>query len=270
MRALPTLLDLAHQAMDLAVEHFHTPVHVTAKDERDLVTDVDLDIERTVRTHLAHATPDIGFLGEEGGYTGPTSAFWVLDPVDGTANFARGLAVCGVSLALVRGHTPMVGVIALPLLGRRYWAAAGRGAHRDGKPIRASQRTHLQEAMVALGDYGTGEGALERNLIAFTLDQELAPRVERLRRLGSAAADLVLVADGTLDASLTLGNRTWDMAAGTLIAREAGAMVADSDGTDHTTTSICTLALAPGLADELLALVATSVRGTRYAPDSRS
>src|SRR5690625_2910113 len=188
----------------------------------------------------------------------------------GTANFARGLAVCGVSLALVRGHTPMVGVIALPLLGRRYWAAAGRGAHRDGKPIRASQRTHLQEAMVALGDYGTGEGALERNLIAFTLDQELAPRVERLRRLGSAAADLVLVADGTLDASLTLGNRTWDMAAGTLIAREAGAMVADSAGTDHTTTSICTLALAPGLADELLALVATSVRGTRYAPDSRS
>ncbi|GAA1095755.1 inositol monophosphatase family protein [Nocardiopsis metallicus] len=266
MRNLSNLLGLAHQAMDLAVERFRPPAHVSAKDERDLVTDIDLDVERTVRAHMARATPELGFLGEEGGHTGPTSAFWVLDPVDGTANFARGLPVCGISLALVRGSAPVVGVIALPLLGRRYWAAAGHGAHRDGESIRASQRTRLAEAMVALGDYGTGQGAQERNLIAFALDQELAARVERLRRLGSAAADLALVADGTLDASLTLGNHPWDMAAGALIARESGAVVADSDGSDHTTASVCTLAMAPGLSEELLGLVAAAVRGTAYAP----
>jgi myo-inositol-1(or 4)-monophosphatase len=264
---LPALLDLAREAVSAAARDLRggTVSQVSAKGYRDVVTDLDIAIERRTRSFLHHRTPAIGFLGEEeGGDTGP-GLRWILDPVDGTANFIRGLPLTGICLALADGTRPLLGVISLPQLDRTYWAADGLGAWRDGDPVRASAVSCLPEAMIAIGDYGTGPDADERNQAALAIHSALAPCTGKVRMLGSAAADLALVADGTLDASLTLGNRPWDMAAGVVIARAAGAIVMDSDGSPYTLGSLATIAVAPHLAGPVLSIVRPAAAGTRYA-----
>src|SRR6185503_8763246 len=100
---------------------------VAEKSDRDLVTDIDLAVEDAVRTFLAAEAPHVGVLGEEHGHTGPTDLWWALDPVDGTTNFARGIPLCAVSLALVADRTSVLAAVTLPFLGVDYHASAGHG-----------------------------------------------------------------------------------------------------------------------------------------------
>ncbi|MES4885199.1 inositol monophosphatase family protein [Streptomyces sp. NPDC000349] len=181
----------------------------------------------------------------------------------------RGLPLCGISLALVH-HGPVLGVIRLPLIGRRYWAAQGLGAFRDGQRISAAGTSTLPEAMIAVGDYGTGPDGPERNRVALAIQAHLAEKAQRVRMLGSAAVDLAFVADGTLDATITLGNHDWDMAAGVVLAREAGAVVMDTDGSPHTPDALTTIATAPGLRDAVLDIVAATTTGTPWAATAGS
>jgi myo-inositol-1(or 4)-monophosphatase len=119
--------------------------------------------------------------------------------------------------------------------------------------------------VIAIGDYGTGADAEERNAVAVALHAALAPAAGKVRMLGSAAVDLAFVADGTLDASITLGNRDWDMAAGVAIARAAGACVTDTDGTPHDLASRTTIVTAPGLTNAVLDTLRQVTAGTTYA-----
>jgi myo-inositol-1(or 4)-monophosphatase len=261
---LATLLTIAQATVEHGANYLrtHRPRASTAKGDRDMVTDIDLAVERLLRNELACKAPEIGMFGEqEGGDTSGTR--WVLDPVDGTANLTHGIPLTGISLALLIGEQPVLGVIALPLLDRTYWAADGLGAFRNGHPISAAGPTILAESIVAIGDYGTGPDAVPRNATALAIHTELAPRAQRIRMLGSAALDLAWTADASLGASITLGNRTWDMAAGAIIAREAGAQVVDLDGSPHTDTSRFTIAAAPDLLEEILDTVrhATALAG---------
>jgi len=269
---LPALLELARSAVRHATRHLrtHAAGQIMIKGDRDMVTDLDFAIERRTRDFLRQRSPAIGFLGEEEGGDPGTGLRWILDPVDGTANFIRGLPLFGISLALTDGDQALLGVISLPPLGRVYWAATGLGAWRDGQPITPSSVSRLPEAMIAIGDYGTGDDAAERNQVARALHTALAPIAGKVRMLGSAAVDLALVADGTLDASLTLGNQSWDMAAGTVIARSAGAAVTDTDGSPHSMNSLTTIATAPHLTGPILAILRTATSGTRYSPDRKS
>jgi myo-inositol-1(or 4)-monophosphatase len=146
-------------------------------------------------------------------------------------------------------------VIDLPFLGVRYWAVEHKGAYAGDRRIAASRTARLNEAIVAVGDYAVGVGADEKNGLRLALNEQLAGRVQRVRMLGSAAIDLAWVAEGKLDASMTMSNKPWDTAAGVIIAREAGAVVIDQDGSDHTSSSAATIAVAPGVAEELLALL---------------
>lgn len=263
------LLDVALGAMDKAVNLLirNETSEVQAKGDRDLVTDVELAIERLVRDHLQEQTPDIGFVGEETGAAGNPDVYWVLDPVDGTVNFVHGVPLCAVALGLVHADQPLLGVIDAPFLGHRYWATSGHGAFRDGDPIAVSRTGTLEESLISLSDYGAGEGGAARTRACARLDQTLSQRTQRVRRIGSSAVELVWVADGTLDASLTLGNRSWDTAAGAIIAREAGALVVDADGSRHNMSSRCAIAVTPSLGDALLPLLRI-LRGTRYWPIS--
>ncbi|MER6759998.1 MULTISPECIES: inositol monophosphatase family protein [Amycolatopsis] len=261
------LLVVAHDAMDKAVNLLmrRQAGEVQAKGDRDLVTEVEVAIEHLVRDHLAQRVPDVGFLGEETGATGDPGVYWVLDPVDGTANFVHGVPLCAVALGLVHHGQPVLGVIDTPFLGHRYWATKGGGAFRDGDPITVSRSTALEDSMIALSDYGSGEGGTARTRASAKLDRALSQRAQRVRRIGSSAVELAWVAEGAIDASLTLGNRSWDTAAGTIIALEAGALVVDADGSQHSTSSRCAIAITPGLRDDLLPLLRI-VRGTRYWP----
>jgi myo-inositol-1(or 4)-monophosphatase len=147
-------------------------------------------------------------------------------------------------------------VIDLPFLGTRYSAVEHGGAYAGNRRMVASRTSRLRDAVVAVGDFAVGVGAEEKNRLRLALSARLAGRVQRVRMLGSAAIDLAWLADGRLDASMTMSNKPWDTAAGVIIAREAGAVVIDQDGSDHTVASASTIAVAPGVVEELLALVA--------------
>jgi myo-inositol-1(or 4)-monophosphatase len=267
-----SLLPVAFQAAEMAADMIRTrrPTSVTEKHDRDLVSDVDLTIERQVRAHLAAASPGIGFLGEEEGESGgPASGWlWTLDPIDGTSNFAHGIPLCATSLALLHNGRPLLGVIDAPFLGQRYHAIEGHGAYAGAQRLSASNTARLKDAVVAVGDYATGPRADHKNEQRLALTVQLAPRVHRVRMLGTAALDLAWVAEGRFDASITLSNKPWDTAAGVVLAREAGATVVDIDGTDHGYESAATIAGPDALITQLLPLIqATEV--TAEGPDGQ-
>jgi myo-inositol-1(or 4)-monophosphatase len=260
MTASPgALLPAAIEAVTIANELIRSrlPGPLTAKGDRDMASDLDFAVERAVRAHLRERTPGVAILGEEEGVSGDPDSelLWALDPIDGTANLVHGMPLTGVSLGLLYERRPVLGVIDLPFLDARYWAVEHAGAYVGDRRIAASRTTSLREAMVAIGDYAVGVGADEKNHLRLALTEHLAGRAQRVRMLGSAAIDLAWVAEGRLDASMTMSNQPWDTAAGVVIAREAGAVVIDLDGSDHTSSSVATIAVAPGVAEELLALV---------------
>lgn len=222
--------------------------------KRGPVTDVDTAVETAVRSLLAEATPGIGFRGEETG--GPADGTdWVLDPVDGTVNLTHDLPLCAVALGLVDAGRAVLAAVDLPFLRQRYTASLGGGARRGDHRLRASPATRLRDAVVSVGDYAVGPEAGPKNVARLAVMARLAGRVQRVRMFGSAVLDAAWVADGRLGASVVLGNKPWEGAVGALLAREAGAVVVDLDGRPHTMASTSTVAVAPGLLDELLTLL---------------
>ncbi|RJL30899.1 inositol monophosphatase family protein [Bailinhaonella thermotolerans] len=250
-----SLLAVAEEAVDIASDlaRSELPGVITGKGDRDMASEVDFAIERAVREFLRERTPEVTFLGEEEGVSGERAyPMWALDPIDGTANFIRGIPLCGISLGLVERTGFTVGVVDLPFLGSRYTAVVGEGASRNGAPMKASRAEDLGDAIVAIGDYAVGNGSVEKNRLRLALTHQLAARAQRVRMLGSAAVDLCWVAEGKIDASIMLSNKPWATSAGVVIAREAGAAVVDSGGSPHTPASQATIAAAPALIPQIL------------------
>jgi len=256
------LLPIATEAVDLARELFltHEPGTLTVKGDRDMASEVDYAIERKLSAFLRERTPHIGFHGEEDGKTGIAGeTVWILDPIDGTVNFIHGSPLCGISLALMHEGTPVLGVVDLPRLGSRYTAVKGHGAYAGDRRLSVSATEDLSEAVIAIGDYAVGTNAEERNKIRLAITARLASTVQRVRMHGSAAIDLVWVAEGLIDGMIMMSNKPWDTAAGVVIAREAGAKVVDSNGSPHSSASAATVAANPILTSHLLEFLSTSL-----------
>jgi myo-inositol-1(or 4)-monophosphatase len=261
-------LPIAMGAMDLAKEIVlgRSPGVVTAKGDRDMVSDVDVQIERAVRRYLRERSPEVGFLGEEeGNVPGDGELQWVLDPVDGTANFLKGIPLYSISLALVNDAEPVLGVIDVPGEGRRYSAAAGSGAYCDGTRVRVRPTARLEDAIVTIGDYAVGEHAEARNQIRLAVTRRLAERALRVRMVGSAAIDLAWLAHGRTDAAIMFANKPWDTAAGVILAREARGLVVDADGDHHTLHSASTVAASAKLLEEVLELISAAAQTTDHS-----
>jgi myo-inositol-1(or 4)-monophosphatase len=225
----------------------------------DPVTVVDTETERLLRSRLAQLRSGDPILGEEGG--GPVHATdtdadavtWVLDPIDGTVNFVYGIPAYAVSVAAQVDGVSVAGAVADVVAGRVYSAAAGLGAHlTDEHGTRALQCSAIDDLSMAL--LGTGFGySRRRRTVQAALLAKMLPVVRDVRRIGSAALDLCMVAAGRLDAFYEHGLQVWDCAAGALIAAEAGARVllpmqgGPAGGAD------LVAAAAPGIADELYA-----------------
>ena len=209
------------------IEH----LQVSVKGPRNFVTAADRRAEAILREELAKARPDYGFLGEEGGaHEGADKAHrWIVDPLDGTTNFLHGIPHFAVSIALERNGTIVAGLVYNPANDEMFVAERGKGAFLDDKRIRVAARERLTDAVVACGlpHYGRGDLALARNEIA-AAQQHFAG----LRRYGAAALDLAWVAAGRLDAYWERDLSPWDVAAGSLLVREAGGYVSDLDGGD--------------------------------------
>lgn len=195
---------------------------VRYKGEVDLVTEVDERAERLIGGMLREAFPDYGILAEEGGaLAGGGEYRWIVDPLDGTVNYAHGLPVFCVSIALEKAGELVLGVVHDPMREETYVAERGGGATLNGRPIRVSDTDRLIRALVATGfpyDRDTMPAALD-------LFARFAALTQSMRRLGSAALDVCYVAAGRLDAYYERGVRPWDVAAGALILEEAGGRV---------------------------------------------
>ena len=260
--AVNELLLTAGAAVDEAARLLvHGRSHVGSlipKGDRDYATRVDLQIEGTVRAALARVA-DIPFLGEElGGHLG-APLLWVLDPIDGTTNFIKGSPLCAISLALLGEGQPLFGIVDLPLLGERYVARAGAGAYLNGVRLHMPDTGALAEAVVGITDFAVADDRTTENPIHIALLARLAPLALGVRTHGSAALDLAWLAAGRLGASVMLSNRAWDVSAGVLLAREAGGLAYDWDGSRHGVDSRFTIASAPRLKDALLALLEAPV-----------
>jgi myo-inositol-1(or 4)-monophosphatase len=206
-------------------------LQVSLKGPRNFVTAADHRAEAILREELAKARPDYGFLGEEGGaHPGTdTTHRWIVDPLDGTTNFLHGIPHFAIAIALERNSAIMAGVIYNPANDEMFIAERGKGAFLNDKRIRVAARQRLADAIVACGlpHYGRGDLALARREIA------AAQRAfAGLRRYGAATLDLAWIAAGRLDAYWERDLSPWDLAAGSLLVREAGGFITDTDGGD--------------------------------------
>ncbi|MGZ4194902.1 MAG: inositol monophosphatase family protein [Solirubrobacteraceae bacterium] len=254
------LLLAAEHAVDIGARTLrHGRSHIGAligKGDRDFATDVDLRIESEIKASLGEATPVIPFLGEEeGGQEELGGARWVLDPIDGTINFARDSPLCSISLSLVLDGQPVLGIVDAPLLGERFIASQGGGAYLNGARISVAEVSALSEAIVGIADFKVGVGSEEENRVHLAVLSQLARESLRVRMLGSAALDLAWLAAGRLSATLMLSNLPWDVTAGLLLVREAGGAVFDYDGSPHGADSRYTIASVPSLVEPVRRIV---------------
>jgi len=206
-------------------------LQVSLKGPRNFVTAADRRAEAILHEELAKARPDYGFLGEEGvAYAGTDKTHrWIVDPLDGTTNFLHGIPHFAIAIALERNGAIVAGLVYNPANDEMFIAERGKGAFLNDKRIRVAARQRLAEAIVACGlpHYGRGDLALARSEIA------AAQRAfAGLRRYGAATLDLAWIAAGRLDAYWERDLSPWDLAAGSILVREAGGFISDLDGGD--------------------------------------
>ncbi|MEM7433747.1 MAG: inositol monophosphatase family protein [Myxococcota bacterium] len=218
---------IALDAGTLIMEGWRSGTEVARKGRFDLLTDYDLRSETLIRNGLSDAFPNHRIVGEEHENTGEGDFVWYVDPIDGTTNFAHGHPFFCVSIALYHGSTGLAGVVHAPALQTTWKASREGGAFRNGKPCRVSERESLEESLCATGFPYDRATRVDNNLAELSL---FLKRARGIRRCGSAAIDLSLVADGTYDLYWEQALNAWDMCAGALIVAEAGGKLSAYDG----------------------------------------
>ena len=204
-------------------------LHVNAKSGRaDLVTQYDKLVQERLRKGLLEIMPDAHFVGEEGSTQNfsPVGKYFIVDPIDGTTNFVKGYNFSGISVALVIDNTAELGVIYNPYTDEMFWAQRGQGAFCNGKPLHVSNEP-LENGIVVFGTAPYHEELSEKT---FQLAYDYFKKALDIRRSGSAALDLCMVAAGRAELFFELFLSPWDFAAGALIVTEAGGFVSDYDG----------------------------------------
>lgn len=248
---LAAAMEMAKGAGEIQLRYFRTEglKSDTKQNSFDVVTVADKESERFIKTHISEKFPDHGIIAEESGEDHSEREWrWVIDPLDGTTNFNAGLPIFSVSIALEHFGDPVVGVVYAPYLGELFHAVKGEGAYMNGKRISCSLKSSLDTAVVATGMPYDRAVNKDNNLEEIS---RVVCRVRGTRRMGSAAIDLSYVAAGYYDAYWELNLNRWDVAAGSLIAREAGAVVESIR--DNRNYSI--LASSPALIDKIRPLL---------------
>lgn len=252
------LRKLAQDAGALARRYFDERGTLTPelKGPQDWVSAADRDVETFVRNAIAEAYPGDAFLGEEtaAAYAAVSDRVWIVDPIDGTHNFLRGVRYWNVSIAYVEGGLRTLGAVCDPMHGELYHARRGGGAWRsdargDAK-LSVSDTTSLARSMIAVGHSDRIPEPRYMGLRAALMRERAA-----FRNFGAAALQLAHVAAGRLDGYVELQLSSWDASAGLLLIEEAGGRVAPFPGPGGLTVRAPVIAAAPGIADALMALV---------------
>jgi myo-inositol-1(or 4)-monophosphatase len=244
--------EAARAAGRLIVERRPPGLQVTAtkSSATDIVTEMDQAAERLIVEHIRAARPDDGFLGEEGATeVGASGVTWVVDPIDGTVNYLYEIPAFAVSVAARLGDTVLAGAVVNPVSGEVWTARLGHGARLDGRPIHVNAPPALEMALVATGfGYAARQRARQARILT-----TLLPRVRDVRRAGAASLDLCALACGRVDAYYEQGLKPWDLAAGGLVAAEAGALVGGLRGRPAGEPLV--VAAPAGLFEKLVALL---------------
>ncbi|MGR9088026.1 MAG: inositol monophosphatase family protein [Gammaproteobacteria bacterium] len=227
-----TLADLetvVREAGAVALSYFKDlkNVEISKKSARDFVTEADVAVEAFLKDTLAKRYPQFGFWGEESGQSKNQSSRWIVDPIDGTHSFSKGQYYWALSVALEVEGEIVIGAVYAPVFDDYYTAEKGKGAWKNGLPIVVSKESHLADSMVCTGFACLRNYLADNNLERFA---RIAQNTTGQRRLGSAALDLCLLAEGQVDAFWEQELNLYDIASGALIAREAGATVTDFQG----------------------------------------
>ncbi len=214
-------------------------IPVARKARHDYVSEIDKTCEAEIVREIKRFHPDHAFLGEEGGREGESDFVWIIDPLDGTTNYLHGIPHFAVSIALqVKGRTEHA-VVYDPVRDEIFSASRGRGALLNNTRMRVSDRVSLESAIVATAFPFRRRGMMPVYTGIFS---DVYRKIEDIRRCGAAALDLAWVAAGRLDGYFEIGLEPWDLAAGTLLVREAGGVVTDFSGGDQVETSDSVLA----------------------------
>lgn len=226
----------------------------------DLVTEADTQAEKQIIETLRARFPDHGIHAEESGYAATDSDYcWIVDPLDGTTNFAHGVPLFGVSVALTHHARPLLGFVLNPITRELFSAVRDQGAFLNGRSIQVSATRNIRDSLLVTG-------------FPYNLEQHLEPLLQRfknclraaqgIRRLGSAALDLCYTACGRFDGFWEQHLNPWDTAAGSLIAAEAGALVTDFRGRPFDLRMPQILATAPHLQADMIRLLTLQKEGT--------
>lgn len=254
---LPGDLDLALRLADAAdaqsLPRFDAAdLEISTKADRSHVTDADLATERAIRALITAERPDDGIFGEEFGAEGGVERQWIIDPIDGTANFLRGVPLWGTMIALAIDGVPQVGVVSMPALGRRWWASAGEGAWTNTatgpRRLEASTVATIDDASVSFQSIAQWRDAGQLDALT-----RLTERVWRDRAYGDVYA-YMLLAEGRLEMVAEFDVKEYDIAAAVAIVREAGGRVTAFDGAD-TISDRSVLATNGVLHDDFLTLL---------------
>ena len=254
---------LSRAAGELALEFFRNRAALTVefKGPQDFVSRADREVEAFIRSEIAAAYPGEAFLGEETAETAAASAprLWIVDPIDGTTNFLRGVAYWNVSIAYAEDGMRTLGAICDPVLGEIFHARRGHGAWRSDRHgearLAAAPTTMLKEAMVAVGHHDRHPDA---HFVA--IRDALMAQGAAYRNFGAAALQLAHVAEGRIDAFVERELSAWDAMAGLLLVEEAGGYVAPFPGPRGLAAKAPVVAAAPGIAPALTAIVRAAER----------
>ena len=252
---LQTAIEAARRAGQVIVERYPAERDVTVKGYRDIVTDVDTAAEAVVLGIIRERFPDHAILSEEAGSTASDGVgsghTWIVDPLDGTTNYAHRIPVFSVSIGVWEGGKGLVGVIHDPLRDQTFVAERGGGSKFDGLPARVSRVADFGHTVVGM-DWTRNDDGRQRMLACLG---EIVPRCGVVRGLGSAALGLAYVAAGWLDAYFHLALKPWDAAAGALLVAEAGGRCTTLEGEPFRVDSPGCVATNGLIHDELLALM---------------
>ncbi|MHC5112836.1 MAG: inositol monophosphatase family protein [Planctomycetota bacterium] len=247
---LDTARDAARTGAAIVSRHFHRGVEVHRKGPVDLVTAADTESEQAIVDLIRARFPDHAVLAEEA-HRDATDAehLWIVDPLDGTTNFAHGIPHFAVSIAYYRHGRPECGVVHKPIDGTWYEAVRGQGAFVDGRPARVAAHARLDEALVGVGFYYDRGAMMECTLRA--IHALFGCNVQGIRRFGTASLDLCHVGIGLYGGFFEYKLSPWDFAAGRLFVEEAGGRVTTCLG-DELPVDTCTVAASNGLLHEAL------------------
>jgi myo-inositol-1(or 4)-monophosphatase len=250
---LTTAIEAVVRAGDLQMAHFGREMKIDKKGAIDLVTEIDVQVEREFRQMIGERFPDHSVLGEEMSkeedHAQRAEFCWVIDPIDGTTNFAHGLPIFCASLALERNGEAQVGAIYDPNRRELFTAQRDLGAWLNGAPLQVSNASTLIDSLLVTGFHYSIQKNPEELVGLFG---EFVKRARGMRRLGSAALDLCYVAAGRFEGFYEQRLRAWDVAAGALIVQEAGGRVTSSSGDVFRSDAGSILATNGRIHDEML------------------